>query len=494
LTFIITGTALRISINELLFEAWLNKKRSVISLSYLAYFMIGLAWTIHFYEVQKHFGPSSMQTMYLLLIMGALVTGASTSLQAQPRFFYLYLVTLTIGAVFPFIHDKGPPHIFLNIFLFSLISLAHYRVSHTQLEELVLLKIKMNSETEKLKNFIDTAPGFVGLISKDHICYLANQITTDLYPNIIGSKIGNLDPTSEWEKFVIDFIESDKIYDVGEHYSNLNGNDIHALMRVRKLDDGGAIVVSLPINELIEARRLIREQEAKAIYASKLASLGEMAAGVAHEVNNPLTIIQGASSIIGKLVEKDPVDRETLKVLSSKLVDTTNRISKTVRSLKALSRNGESDPMEAVYISKVLEVCLDLSQQHMINNKIELRYPPSIPDLKVNGREVQLSQVLINLLNNAVDAVKKQETKWIEVRVDKIESWAQVLVIDSGPGIPNEIREKIMEPFFTTKDVNEGTGLGLSISKAIMTEHKGEISFLSDMPHTTFRLRIPLLS
>lgn len=492
LSLIVLGTGVRILINELLFDSWIQKKTAVVVAFYLSYVLIGLAWSTHLYDVQSRFGPSSMQSMYLLLIMGALLTGASTSLQAQPSLFMIYLLSMTLGAVLLFFYNSGPPYIILNILLFTFISLAHYKVSHDQLKKLILMKIKMNSEAEKLKNFVDTAPGFVGLISKDHVCYLANQITTDLYPNIIGTKIGSLDPTSKWEKFVIDFIQSDKIYDVGEHYSCFNGMDIYALMRVRKLDDGGAIVVSLPINELVDARKQIREQEAKAVYASKLASLGEMAAGIAHEVNNPLTIIQGASNIIGKLVETDPIDREMLKVLSSKLVDTTNRISKTIRSLKSLSRNGESDPMEEVQLSKVIELCMDLSHQHLINNKIELRSPAELPELIVKGREVQLSQVLINLMNNAVDAVKRLETKWIEVRVEQVDSWAEVYVIDSGPGIPDDIREKIMEPFFTTKDVNEGTGLGLSISKSIMTEHQGDISLLQNRLHTTFRLRLPL--
>jgi C4-dicarboxylate-specific signal transduction histidine kinase len=219
-----------------------------------------------------------------------------------------------------------------------------------------------------------------------------------------------------------------------------------------------------------------------------------MAAGIAHEVNNPLTIIQGSANVIRKLVEADPINRETLRLLSSKLIDTTNRISKTIRSLKSLSRNGETDPMEEVSISQVIEICFDLSRQHLINNKIEFRLPEKIPQLKVLGREVQLSQVLINLLNNAVDAVKDQKTRWIELRVEEIDSIAHVYIIDSGPGIPYNIHEKIMEPFFTTKDVNQGTGLGLSISKAIMTDHGGDIALISERPDTTFRLRLPLIS
>jgi signal transduction histidine kinase len=493
-TFLFLGTTLRILVNEFVFQHWLQKKFWAIFLSYFSFILIGLAWSIHFYDVLLHFGPSSMQAMYTLLTIGAFATGASTTLQSQSLLFYVYLFTLCTGTLMSYLFFQGPSYIAWNIIFFTLFSLAQYTVSHRQLKNLVLTQIQMNIETDKLKNFIDTAPGFVCLISKDHICYLANQITRDLYPQIIGTTIGSLDPTSQWEKFVIDFIDSDKVYDVGEHFSSFNGNDIYVLMRVRKLDDGGVIVVSLPINELVEAKRQIRVQEAKAIYASKLASLGEMAAGIAHEVNNPLTIIQGSANVIRKLVEADPINRETLRLLSSKLIDTTNRISKTIRSLKSLSRNGETDPMEEVSISQVIEICFDLSRQHLINNKIEFRLPEKIPQLKVLGREVQLSQVLINLLNNAVDAVKDQKTRWIELRVEEIDSIAHVYIIDSGPGIPYNIHEKIMEPFFTTKDVNQGTGLGLSISKAIMTDHGGDIALISERPDTTFRLRLPLIS
>jgi C4-dicarboxylate-specific signal transduction histidine kinase len=113
-------------------------------------------------------------------------------------------------------------------------------------------------------------------------------------------------------------------------------------------------------------------------------------------------------------------------------------------------------------------------------------------DIVVTGRDVQLSQVIVNLLSNASDAVKDLPVRKIEIALEKSDSQLDILFKDSGRGVPLEIRSRIMDPFFTTKEVNQGTGLGLSISKTIMQEHDGELSFLPEEKMTTFRMRLPM--
>jgi C4-dicarboxylate-specific signal transduction histidine kinase len=339
---------------------------------------------------------------------------------------------------------------------------------------------------------MDTVPGFVALIDSTGLVYMANHATLSLYPYIVGSKLGKIDHTSDWEQFIIEFLYSGRTSAVTEQKTFITGTLIHTLLNVKKMDDGGVIVVSIITTDLMDARAKLRDQEAHTQYTAKLASLGEMAAGIAHEVNNPLTIILGSANIMKKIVSVEPIDKEMLTQLADKMVETTGRISKTVKSLKALSRNAENDPMTTVSIGKVLELSLDLCQQNFKNHAIIFKKSEGLHDIMVTGREVQLYQVVVNLLNNAGDAVKNEADRWVEFRADTNNGYVDIYVSDSGKGIPFDIRHRIMEPFFTTKDVNQGTGLGLSISKKIIEEHGGELKLLPDAGFTTFHVRLKM--
>ena len=490
--FMLLGTFLRYWVGEFLFEKWKRKVKWVQILNLFTFFILGASWGLHFFDVFSHYGAGSENVFYLLIVIAGFITGASNSLVAHRPSYVVYVSTLIVGELIVYFFFAKESYIIFNIILFFAFSYSTFKLSHQQLRDLIASQLRSVQENERLNGFINTVPGFVGLMDKNLVIYMANQATVDLYPGIIGRKIGDIDPHSEWEKFIIDFMSSDKKNDISEHHTLADGKDLYALLNVTKTDDGGAIIVSIITTELVQARNKIREQEAKAEYSTRLVSLGQMAAGIAHEVNNPLAIIQGSVTIIKKLVSTQPMDVDTIKTLADKVVETTNRIAKIIKSLKTLSRDGAKDPMEKVSIERILELSLDISGQKFKQNQIELKLPQTKEDLYVFGREVQLSQVMINLLSNAVDAVKTCSDPWVEIRIRKGESWIDLLVIDSGPGVPGEIQEKIMEPFFTTKDVNQGTGLGLSISKSIMREHKGELNLLPEEANTTFLIRFPV--
>lgn len=321
---------------------------------------------------------------------------------------------------------------------------------------------------------------------------MANKKAVELFPGLIGRNVLTVKPESPACAIIADFMNSDKTSVLTEYQSSVNSKEVHFLISLQRMKDGGGIIVQTDTTVLVNAQKTLREQEAKAQYTAKLVSLGEMAAGIAHEVNNPLTIIQGSARIVDKLVDASPLDIASIKMLTGKMVDTCDRISKTIRSLKALSRNGDNDPIVPVSFKVVLDQCLDICGQRFRRHQIELRLPRIEEDLMIQGREVQLGQVLVNLLGNAIDAIKNDENPWVEIKTEKDNEFLTVFIIDSGKGIPSEIKDKIMEPFFTTKEVNQGTGLGLSISKRIIQEHKGELSLVPEAPHTTFKLRVPL--
>lgn len=230
-----------------------------------------------------------------------------------------------------------------------------------------------------------------------------------------------------------------------------------------------------------------KEAELKMFFTSKMASLGEMAGGIAHEINNPLAIISGKAEQIKKYLSSPEMDREKLIQAVEKIEDTSFRISKIIKGLRSFSRTGELDPSKETTVEELIEETLDLCRERMRSENIELIMDLQ-KDLKILGRPTQIQQVLINLLNNSLDAIKTKDERWIKISSEQHPNQTIITITDSGKGIPDSLRDKIMNPFFTTKEVGKGTGLGLSISKRIMEAHNGKLVYNNTNPNTSFSL------
>ena len=230
-----------------------------------------------------------------------------------------------------------------------------------------------------------------------------------------------------------------------------------------------------------------KEAELKMFFTSKMASLGEMAGGIAHEINNPLAIISGKAEQIKKYLTTGDMNQEKLIQAVEKIEDTSFRISKIIKGLRSFSRTGEMDPSKVTLVEELVDETLDLCRERMRSENIELILDMQ-KDLKILGRPTQIQQVLINLLNNSLDAIKQQEERWIKITSETRPHQTVITITDSGKGIPETLREKIMNPFFTTKEVGKGTGLGLSISKRIMEAHNGKLVYNDTNPNTSFSL------
>ena len=234
-----------------------------------------------------------------------------------------------------------------------------------------------------------------------------------------------------------------------------------------------------------------KELQQKLIQSAKMSSLGEMAGGIAHEINNPLGIIHGKASQILKMVKSGVFSHDAIVEQLGKIVSTSDRIAKIIRGLKSFSRNGEQDPFELESVESLMGSVLDLCSERFKNKSVDLQIG-SLPKIGIECRGVQLSQVILNLLNNAHDAVMLLPEKWVRVDIKVLESQVQFSVTDSGHGIPDAIAEKLMQPFFTTKEVGKGTGLGLSISKGIVEDHGGKFWLDRTSVHTKFIIELPI--
>ncbi|WP_141734254.1 ATP-binding protein [Oligoflexus tunisiensis] len=235
----------------------------------------------------------------------------------------------------------------------------------------------------------------------------------------------------------------------------------------------------------------LERQRENFLYAEKMASLGEMAGSIAHEINNPLAIIQGSAQKLQIRLRHEELNREDLKHTAGVILKTAERIGRIIKSLRFVARDGSTDPFANTSIKTIVEETLALCEARLKNEEIRIDASLIPADLCCVCRAVQISQVLINLINNAVDAIRDLPEKWIRIEARSQKGMIHIAVTDSGPGIPKELADKIMKPFFTTKGVGKGTGLGLSISRGIAHAHGGDLELDADSPHTRFVLTLP---
>lgn len=243
---------------------------------------------------------------------------------------------------------------------------------------------------------------------------------------------------------------------------------------------------------LKESQKIVTEQQESIAARSKLSALGEMAGGVAHEINTPLAVIQLRTNQLIEAMSEDIIDKELFDRALYAIDQTVTRIAKIVNGLRAFARDGKNDPMAVYLVSDIIQDTLGLCSERFANNGIKLEYV-CLKEAEINCRPTEISQVLLNLLNNAFDAVENEPEKWVRIETTEVQEKIQVSVCDSGKGIPVEIQEKIMQPFFTTKEIGKGTGLGLSISRGIVQSHGGSLQIDNSVKNTKFILTFPKL-
>jgi signal transduction histidine kinase len=244
-----------------------------------------------------------------------------------------------------------------------------------------------------------------------------------------------------------------------------------------------------------EVEKRIQENERQQVLiqnSARLSALGEMAGNIAHEINNPLTIIAGYLRIIRSHLGSTRLTPEKLAFFGQKAEETVERITGIVSGLLRLSRNDGKANLQAHDLNAIVQDVVNLCRMKFLHH--DIRFDVDMPDSKINVdcRPVEIGQIIINLLNNAHDAVMGCPDPHIALKLSQEGLHARIAVLDNGPGIPQNIRTKIMEPFFTTKTYGQGTGLGLSISQAIAQQHGGRIYLDEENPKTCFVLELPI--
>lgn len=236
------------------------------------------------------------------------------------------------------------------------------------------------------------------------------------------------------------------------------------------------------------------EQRNLTFQASKMSALGEMAGGIAHEINNPLTIISTTNRKMRRLAEEGITDPAVYSKCFDSIDHTVSRITRIINGLKTVSRDSTNENLRHVKLIEIFEDVLALCREKFKDKGVYLHIDlkDSVYQTNIFCRRVQLSQVFWNMLENSYDAIENLDEKWIEIDCKLEGKQLTLRFTDSGPGIPKNIEDKIFQPFFTTKEVGKGTGLGISLSHAIIKNHGGNLYLDKKSKNTSFVVTLPI--
>ncbi len=285
----------------------------------------------------------------------------------------------------------------------------------------------------------------------------------------------------------------------GEVCNRKKGGDLYWVNTtiVPFLDEKGKPLQYLSIrNEITElkvAQQTINEQQEKLMAASRLSAIGEMAAAITHEINNPLGVILGRAEMLKSMLEEKDLNRQDLVRLVETIEVTGQRIAKIIRGMRTMAHHQEEEKPDPVSVRVLVQEAVDLCFHRFESHGIKLEVTPLSEKILTEVRSHQIVQVLVNLLNNSFDAIAKNQEKWVRVEVADFPDRLEIAVVDSGRGIPEDLQKKIFSPFFSTKMVRYGTGLGLSISQSLVQKNKGTLEYDRRSLNTRFVLTLPKL-
>lgn len=240
------------------------------------------------------------------------------------------------------------------------------------------------------------------------------------------------------------------------------------------------------ISELIAMEEKLAQERAIAQHTAKLASLGEMASGIAHEINNPLAIINGSLQQLVRKADNPELFQSKIETMKKSV----NRIAKIVKGLRKFSRTSDKNEFKLEILGTIIQEAIVLTETKAKHANVTIQQNIEYSGT-VNCDMIEIEQVFVNLINNAIDAIQETDNPWLQIHIFQNEQNIICRFIDSGHGITPEVEQRLFEPFFTTKAVGHGTGLGLSTSKGILEDHNAKFFLNREFKNTCFEIQFP---
>jgi PAS domain S-box-containing protein len=388
--------------------------------------------------------------------------------------------------------------IVIGMFLFGFVLVAYQRrVSES-------LKARVSEQEEYIESILRNSLDAIIFTDSNNLVKVWNKGAEKVFGYTSDEMIGH-----SFRRLVPPEIDSESEFNYINDLVNRNGY-LANYITDRLTKSGRRITVNISKTlissskgEVLGYSIILRDETEKRLLeqriynTEKLASIGTLAAGVAHEINNPLAVILGFTDL---LLESFPKESQIYKDL--KTVETNaNNAKKIVENLLGFARITEG-MAEVINLKLSINTVANIIRNTLFTSKIELEVllPDDLPDVKGDAREFQ--QVIFNLINNSSAAMKKQGKGKIKIESAVMEKEVIISITDTGEGIPKRIKQKIFDPFFTTKNVGEGTGLGLSLCYGIIHKFGGRIEFesssIEDSPeapsYSTFSIILPIIN
>jgi histidine kinase len=361
------------------------------------------------------------------------------------------------------------------------------------------LEREVHRSEEKYRTVFNTIPNPVFLMDGDDLTVLdCNRSVTAVYgwdkEEVIGTSFLSWFEETDRQRYLSVLRDQGSLDRVRQRRKD--GTVVYVDIRATASEYSGRKVLLVTTNDI--TARLKAEQQL--VQAGKMASLGEMATGIAHELNQPLSVIKTAGSFLKRKAIKDaPLEKAVLRSMSEEIDRHVDRATRIINHMREFGRRSDSSRVETA-INEVLLKAMDFFQQQFKLRKIEvvLDLDSSLPFVWADPN--RLEQVFINLLTNARDAVERrweeahpqEEGKKVVLKTGMEEGMVAVTVADNGTGIPEAVLDRIFEPFFTTKEPGKGTGLGLSISYGIVRDYGGMVKVKTETGRgSSFTVLIP---
>jgi signal transduction histidine kinase len=454
--------------------------------NFLSYagFIAALGWAIHHEEHVAICHPIrrvsyAISALIIVLPLLGFLIGESSFSEAAPVFFGALAYGISVALKTKHLHEK-----FIQLF-----------EAQSSLRE----------ESQRIENLIDLIPAHVSWFDSHMNYLLVNKSLAQLQKkqksDFVGKKIGfQSKADNELLQQMYKFVEDT---DLQESYFELSINTEQGprwhefyLKKIRPQEhtesfDSSFEVVMLGLDREEERKVSVQleEQRVRNLHSARLASLGEMGAGIAHEIKNPLTIILGQVAFCKKELGLASISSEKLLLRVDKIEQTAYRILKIIEGLRKLSRDSTTQELSWTPVDEILTDPINLVSEKLRIRGVSLEVINDLQGYEILCQPLQIAQVILNLVNNADDIVKNQEDKKIILKAFRFEKQFVLSVQDNGPGVKDE--NKLFTPFYTTKDPGSGTGLGLSISKKILEKNGGTLVYERTDNLTGFLLVFP---
>ena len=449
-----------------------------------------ICWSFMFSVVYLKFGLLNPPTICMFIIVAGISSSAASTLYGQKNILltFLFLVLIIPGSLMIY------TEVVVQEKIFGLLAITYFAFLHSQsninrknlISKLELLYLAEN-ETYRIDQLFNNVPGIFCYFEPAGKILVSNKFYLN-FSKDFGDQINFYHGLEgDFIERVNSFIKSiDEKQTFEYKFSTLDSEPFY-ICNIQKLKSTNEIILfMLDTTEY-------KKREAQIQHSARLIELGEVVSSIAHEINNPLAILSGRVQISKRMLLSKTIDTEKLTSNLEKIHASSARIANLVNEMKSLVCNAKNDSQTNHSFEQHLD---SLQQQIKIkaeSQNVSFELITKTLDLEVFCAPTHLEQVLINVINNALEAAEMSADKWVKLVIYSNDDFLIFEVVDSGVGITDDLLKKIWNPFFTTKEIGKGTGLGLSISRNIVLQNNGKFYYKKECLNTTFVIELPKL-